>query len=44
MRAALGPLYLLFFAEAPADDLVDRRLHKAGADALIFLAIARRPL
>jgi hypothetical protein len=36
MRAALGPLHLLLFAEAPADDLVDGRLDKTGADALGF--------
>src|SRR5687767_12189823 len=34
MRTALGPLPLLLLAEAPADDLVDRGLYEAGADAL----------
>jgi hypothetical protein len=41
MRAALGLLHLLLLAEALADDLVDRRLHKADADALpILVALA----
>src|SRR5215831_3842880 len=39
MRPALGPLHLLLLTEAPADDLVARERHKAGADALA-LAIA----
>jgi hypothetical protein len=34
MRPTFAPLHLLAFAEAPADDLVDRGFDKAGADAL----------
>ena len=34
VRAALGPLHLLFFAEALADHLVNGRLDKTGADVL----------
>jgi hypothetical protein len=34
MRPAFGPLHLLLLAEALADDLVDGRLDKTGADAL----------
>src|SRR5262245_66461588 len=34
MRAPFGPLHLLLFTEALADDLVDGRLDKTGADAL----------
>ena len=34
MRAPFGPLHLLRFTEALADDLVDGRLDKPGADAL----------
>jgi hypothetical protein len=38
MRPAFGPLHLLLLAEALANDLVDGRLDKTGADALLFAA------
>jgi hypothetical protein len=34
MRPPFGPLHLLLLTEALADDLVDGRLDKTGADAL----------
>jgi len=34
VRAALGPLHLLTFGEALADDRVDRALSQTGRDAL----------
>jgi hypothetical protein len=46
MGPPLGPLHLLALAEALADDLVDGRLDKTGADALpraVALAVVGFP-